>query len=101
MNIVIVYSIAVLAKQGVICVASLDKLADTSADNSLCFQPLKPRLKSGLDIVRKKYQTFRCGDVPAPLAEAMYGNSELLTKPIGYPSCLSITLPSLWGRWPP
>ena len=38
--------------------ASLDKLADTSADNSLCFQPLKPRLKSGLDIVRKKYQTF-------------------------------------------
>ena len=58
MNIVIVYSIAVLAKQGVMCVASLDTLADTSADNSLCFQPLKPRLKSGLDIVRKKYQTF-------------------------------------------
>ena len=58
------YNAAVMAKQGVGCVVSLDKLADTSADSPLCFRPLEPRLESGLDIVWKKYQVF------SPAAEA-------------------------------
>lgn len=58
------YNAAVMAKQGVGCVVSLDKLVDTSADSPLCFVPLEPRLESGLDIVWKKYQVF------SPAAEA-------------------------------
>lgn len=37
---------------------TIDKIANTSEDSSLCFRPLKPRLDSGLDIVWKKYQVF-------------------------------------------
>lgn len=52
------YNAAVMAKQGVGCVVSLDKLVDTSADSLLCFRPLEPKLESGLDLVWKKYQVF-------------------------------------------
>ena len=52
------YNAAVMAKQGVGCVVSLDKLVDTSEGSPLCFRPLEPRLESGLDIVWKKYQVF-------------------------------------------
>ena len=52
------YNAAVMAKQGVGCVVSLDKLVDTSADSPLCFRSLEPRLESGLDIMWKKYQVF-------------------------------------------
>lgn len=52
------YNAAIMAKQGIGYIVSLDKLIDTSADSSLCFKPLAPRLESGLDIVWKKYQIF-------------------------------------------
>ena len=52
------YNAAVMAKQGVGCVVSLDKLVDTSEDSPLCFLPLDPPLESGLDVVWKKYQVF-------------------------------------------
>ena len=48
------YNAAVMAKQGLGYVVSLDKLVDTSADSPLCFLPLE----SGLDVVWKKYQVF-------------------------------------------
>ena len=49
---------AVMAKQGLGYVVSLDKLVDTSEDSPLCFLPLEPPLESGLDVVWKKYQVF-------------------------------------------
>lgn len=52
------YNAAVMAKQGLGYVVSLDKLVDTSEDSPLCFLPLEPRLESGLDVVWKKYQVF-------------------------------------------
>ena len=52
------YNAAVMAKQGLGYVVSLDKLVDTSEDSPLCFLPLEPPLESGLDVVWKKYQVF-------------------------------------------
>lgn len=46
MDIVSIYNTAVLAKQGVRCVVSLGKLADTSADSPLWFCPLELCVKS-------------------------------------------------------
>ncbi len=52
------YNAAVMAKQGLGYLVSLDKLADTSIDSPLCFLPLAPRVESSLDIVWKKHQIF-------------------------------------------
>lgn len=52
------YNAAVMAKQGIGYVVSLDKLIDTSNESPLCFRPFAPRLESRLDIVWKKYQVF-------------------------------------------
>ena len=52
------YNAAVMARQGVGYVLSLDKLVDTSQESPLCFRPLSPPLESGLDLVWKKYQVF-------------------------------------------
>lgn len=52
------YNAAVMARQGVGCVVSLEGLADTSAESPLVFRPLYPALESGLDVVWKKYQVF-------------------------------------------
>lgn len=52
------YNAAIMAKQGMGYVVTLDKLIDTSESSPLCFRPLAPRLESGLDIVWKKYQIF-------------------------------------------
>lgn len=54
----LIYNAAVMAKQGMGYVISLDKLTDTSESSPLCFRPLAPTLESGLDIVWKKYQVF-------------------------------------------
>ena len=54
----LVYNAAVMAKQGIGYVVTLDKLADTSDSSPLCFRPLSPKIESGLDIVWKKYQIF-------------------------------------------
>ena len=37
---------------------TIDKIANTSENSSLCFRPLKPKLDSGLNIIWKKYQVF-------------------------------------------
>lgn len=52
------YNAAVMARQGVGCVVSLDGLVDTSEESLLCFRPLSPAIESGLDVVWKKYQVF-------------------------------------------
>ena len=54
----LVYNAAIMVKAGVGAAVTLDKLVNTSADSELCFQPLSPKLESGLDIVWKKNQVF-------------------------------------------
>ena len=54
----LVYNAAILVKAGIGYAVTLDKLANTSKENNICFRPLSPQLESGLDIVWKKYQVF-------------------------------------------
>lgn len=54
----LVYNAAILVEAGVGYAITIDKLADTGPDSSLCFRPLSPKLESGLNLVWKKYQVF-------------------------------------------
>lgn len=62
LNIVATYNLAynggVLAREGLGCMLSFDKLVDTGADSPLCFRPLTPPLHSQLYLVWKKYAVF-------------------------------------------
>lgn len=53
----LVFNAALLAERGIGYVLSLEKLID-GMNGNLCFRPLSPSLKSGLDVVWKKYQAF-------------------------------------------
>ncbi len=54
----LVYNAAILVEEGLGYAVTIDKIANTSSDSSLCFKPLEPRLESGLNIVWKKHQVF-------------------------------------------
>ena len=54
----LLYNAAIMVDAGIGYAVSLDKLANTSEQSSLCFRPLSPKLESGLDIVWKKNQVF-------------------------------------------
>ncbi len=54
----LIYNAAIMVEEGVGCAISLDGLINVTGSNSLCFKPLYPELKSGLDIVWKKSQVF-------------------------------------------
>ena len=54
----LVYNAAIMVDAGLGYAVSIDNIANTSKDSSLCFRPLEPRLESGLNIVWKKYQLF-------------------------------------------
>lgn len=62
LNIVATYNLAynggLLAREGLGCVLSFDKLVDTSPSSPLCFRPLVPPLHSKLFLVWKKYAVF-------------------------------------------
>ena len=59
------YNGGVLAREGLGCLLSFDKLADTSPDSPLCFRPLEPVLHSKLFLAWKKYAVF------SPAAEVL------------------------------
>ena len=54
----LVYNAAIMVDAGIGYAVTIDKIANTSENSSLCFRPLEPRLDSGLNIVWKKYQVF-------------------------------------------
>lgn len=62
LNIVATYNLAynggLLAREGLGCVLSFDKLVDTGPNSPLCFRPLTPPLHSKLFLVWKKYAVF-------------------------------------------
>lgn len=59
------YNGGVLAREGLGCLLSFDKLVDTGPDSPLCFRPLTPPLRSRLFLVWKKYAMF------SPAAEVL------------------------------
>lgn len=54
----LIFNAAIMVEAGIGYAITLDKLANTSKENILCFRPLSPKLESGLDIVWKKTQVF-------------------------------------------
>ena len=52
------YNGGILAREGLGCLLSFDKLADTGPDSPLCFRPLTPPLYSKLFLAWKKYAVF-------------------------------------------
>lgn len=54
----LVYNAAIMVDAGIGYAVTIDKIANTSENSSLCFRRLEPRLDSGLNIIWKKYQVF-------------------------------------------
>lgn len=54
----LVYNAAIMVDAGLGYAVTIDKIANTSENSTLCFRPLEPRLDSGLNIIWKKYQVF-------------------------------------------
>lgn len=54
----LIYNAAIMVEEGVGYALGLDGLINTTGSNELCFRPLSPVLKSGLNMVWKKYQVF-------------------------------------------
>jgi len=59
------YNGTVFVREGLGCLLSFDKLANTGQDSGLCFRPLVPALEAKMYVVWKKYQVF------TPAAEAL------------------------------
>lgn len=68
------YNGTVLAREGLGCLLSFDKLADTGPDSPLCFRPLTPPLHSKLFLVWKKYAVF------TPAAEVLLNEMKGIAK---------------------
>lgn len=62
LNIVATYNLlyngSLMVEEGMGYAISFDKLINTSGDSHLCFRPLEPELKIGMNIIFKKYQIF-------------------------------------------
>ena len=54
----LIYNASLMVESGIGYAITLDRLVSTDEGSALCFQPLKPKLESGLNIVWKKYQVF-------------------------------------------
>lgn len=54
----LIYNAAIMVDAGIGYAITIDKIANTADNSSLCFRPLNPRLDSGLNIIWKKNQVF-------------------------------------------
>ncbi len=54
----LIYNAALMVEEGVGYAIALDRLVNTTSHSRLCFRPLKPGVKSGMNLVWKKYQVF-------------------------------------------
>ena len=54
----LVYNAAIMVNSGIGYAITVDKLANTSSESSLCFRPLMPTLELGIDIAWKKHHIF-------------------------------------------
>lgn len=62
LNIAATYSLlfngSLMVDEGLGYAICFDKLVNVSGDSSLCFKPLKPKIKARMNIIWKKYQIF-------------------------------------------
>lgn len=72
----LVYNASIMVEAGVGYAVTLDKLANTSEDSTLCFRPLAPVLASGMSVIWKKYQIF------SPAAALFLEKMEAAFRPI-------------------
>ncbi len=54
----LIYNAALMVEEGVGYAIALDRLVNTTSHSRLCFRPLTPGVKSGMNLVWKKYQVF-------------------------------------------
>ncbi len=54
----LIYNAALMVEEGVGYAIALDRLVNITNHSRLCFRPLKPGVKSGMNLVWKKYQVF-------------------------------------------
>ncbi len=54
----LIYNAALMVDEGVGYAIALDRLVNITNQSRLCFRPLKPEVKSGINLVWKKYQVF-------------------------------------------
>ena len=54
----LIYNAALMLEAGIGYALELGVLIDPVGNRELCLHPLEPRLESGLNIVRKKFQVF-------------------------------------------
>ena len=54
----LIFNAALMVEEGVGCALCLDKLIKNTINDKLCFRPLEPKLKSGIDFAWKKSQIF-------------------------------------------
>ena len=54
----LIYNAALMVEEGVGYAIALNRLVNTTSHSRLCFRPLKPGVKSGMNLVWKKYQVF-------------------------------------------
>ena len=54
----LIYNAILMVEENVGCALSLDRLRPEYEDSPVCFRPLEPQLKVGMDIVWKKYRVF-------------------------------------------
>ena len=54
----LLYNASVMVEEGLGYALCLDGIINTTGNSSLCFRPLRPALRSSLDLVWKKYRTF-------------------------------------------
>lgn len=55
----------IFVQEGLGCLLTFDKLADTSESSPLCFRPIEPALETWMYVIWKKYQIF------TPIAERL------------------------------
>jgi hypothetical protein len=54
----LIFNAALMVEEGVGSALALDGIVKMPAGGALCFRPLEPRLKAGIDVVWKKLQVF-------------------------------------------
>ena len=54
----LIYNAAIMTEDRIGYAMGLDKLINTTANTSLCFRPLNPKLEVGISVVWKKNQVF-------------------------------------------
>lgn len=54
----LLFNASLMVEEGLGYAIGLDKIINTTGNNTLCFRPLSPQMEAGMHIIWKKYQVF-------------------------------------------